>query len=127
MLGFSWKMFLPQKYKDPNNTPNPVTSALMDPNMTLAHVVHNVSTILLHQRIAYPPDEIKHLRLPSAFSADTCYIAASETCNITVKYLNQAIVTQAMAPIFSICVFTSAKILLGMRFHPISGCVPYLC
>lgn len=85
----------------------------MDPNMTLAHIVHNTSSIFLHQRIAYPSDELKHLRLPSTCSADTCYNAATETANITVKYLGQGIVTQTIAPLFSLCIFASAKALLS--------------
>ncbi|KAL2861956.1 hypothetical protein BJX68DRAFT_273974 [Aspergillus pseudodeflectus] len=106
-----WKMFLPTKWKDPNVNPNPATTA-MDPNMTLAHITHNTSSILLHQRIAYPRRAIRHLRLPNACSADTCFVAATETANITTKYLERAPVARVLAPHFAICVFVSARVLL---------------
>ncbi|KAF6803389.1 fungal specific transcription factor [Colletotrichum musicola] len=107
-----WKKFLPQRWKNPDDTHNPVTAAAMDPNMTLAHVAHNTSLIFLHQRVAYPSEEIKHLKLPSACSAETCFLSAVQTANISSKYLQQGIVTNAMAPLFSLCIFASAKILL---------------
>jgi hypothetical protein len=86
----------------------------MDPNMTLAHIVHNTASIFLHQKIAYSSPELGHLRLPSACSADTCCNAAIETSTIAAKYLQQDVVTRAIAPLFSLCLFISAKILLGM-------------
>ncbi|RSM14887.1 hypothetical protein CEP52_001101 [Fusarium oligoseptatum] len=83
-----WKMFLPQKWKDSNISRRP-TIINMDPNLTLAHITHNTSMILLHQQIAYPaPQWTTIVRMPSAHSAETCQIAASETATITQKYLN---------------------------------------
>uniref|UniRef100_A0A8H7N700 Xylanolytic transcriptional activator regulatory domain-containing protein n=1 Tax=Bionectria ochroleuca TaxID=29856 RepID=A0A8H7N700_BIOOC len=53
-----WKMFLPRKWSDPNRAPNTSTGPRdLDHNMTLAHVTHNTSMILLHHRIAYPPPD----------------------------------------------------------------------
>ena len=60
----------------------------MDPNLTLAHVTHNTSMILLHQHIAYPSPTLKQMiKLPSSCSAETCELAAIETSAITSKYL----------------------------------------
>ncbi|KAF2013160.1 hypothetical protein BU24DRAFT_493704 [Aaosphaeria arxii CBS 175.79] len=113
-----WKMFLPQRWKSPNNNPaSQVTSTAMDPNMTLAHITHNMSSILLHQRIGYPSDDLLHLNLPSACSADTCFVAATETANITTKYLNYAPARLVFAPHFAVCIFVSAKVLLLHSIH----------
>ncbi|KAH8893635.1 hypothetical protein GQ53DRAFT_780440 [Thozetella sp. PMI_491] len=105
-----WKLFLPQKWKDPNRAPNPTVA--MDPNMTLAHITHNTSLILLHQQIGYPRGELRQLRLPNTCSAETCLVAALETANITVNYLEHALVRRVIAPHFVVCVFVSAKTLL---------------
>ncbi|KAJ4184413.1 hypothetical protein NW767_013171 [Fusarium falciforme] len=112
-----WKMFLPQKWKNPSDNPIPAITTAMDPNMTLAHLTHNMSSILLHQRIAYPSKELRHLKLPNACSADTCYVAATETANITTKYLDHAVTRRVLAPHFAICVFVSAKVLLVHSLH----------
>ncbi|KAH7115110.1 fungal-specific transcription factor domain-containing protein [Dendryphion nanum] len=109
-----WKMFLPQRWKSPNNNPaSQVTSTAMDPNMTLAHITHNMSSILLHQRIGYPRDDLLHLNLPNACSADTCLVAA----NITTKYLGYAPARLVFAPHFAVCIFVSAKVLLVHSIH----------
>ncbi len=85
----------------------------MDQNLTVAHLSHNASTILLHQHIAYPPSEWNEVfKLPSACSAETCLLAAVETASIAQKYLRYAeddIVTGQ----FGFCVFIAARILLG--------------
>ncbi|KAF2798061.1 hypothetical protein K505DRAFT_346843 [Melanomma pulvis-pyrius CBS 109.77] len=82
-----WKMLLPQKWK----TNMERQSTLMDPNLTTAHVTHNASMILLHQLIGYPPLiwGFRH-RLPSSWSADTCYSAGIEIATITRNYLNHS-------------------------------------
>ncbi|RMZ84657.1 hypothetical protein DV737_g1160, partial [Chaetothyriales sp. CBS 132003] len=46
-----WKMLLPRKWKFDIAQ----QSSRMDPNLTLAHMTHNASMILLHQPIAFPP------------------------------------------------------------------------
>lgn len=106
-------MFLPQKWKDSNISRQPALIN-MDPNLTLAHVTHNTSMILLHQRIAYPQLEWAQIvKLPSTCSAETCQVAAVETANITEKYLRY---TPAHSPVnsqFTFCVFMSARVLLG--------------
>ncbi|KAH8201601.1 hypothetical protein TruAng_004207 [Truncatella angustata] len=105
-----WKMFLPEKWKDSNISRQP-TIVNMDPNLTLAHLSHNTSMILLHQRIAYPQSEWKNLvKLPSACSAETCQNAAIETQNIADKYLRHS-----NGPVnnqFTFCVFVAAIVLL---------------
>lgn len=86
----------------------------MDPNLTLAHVTHNTSMILLHQRIAYPdPKWPDSLKLPSFCSAETCQIAAVETTTITQKYLNHTSNYSPLADQYAFCVFISARVLLS--------------
>lgn len=107
-------MFLPQRWKDSNVSRQPAL-VNMDPNLTLAHVTHNTSMILLHQRIAYPePAWSKIVQLPSFCSAETCQIAAVETANITEKYLRYTDAHYPVANQFAFCVYVSARVLLGM-------------
>ncbi|KAF4183531.1 hypothetical protein CNMCM8060_003443 [Aspergillus lentulus] len=108
----SWKMFLPQKWKDTNISRQP-TVVTMDPNLTLAHITHNTSMILLHQRIAYPPPEwLEVVKLPTLSSAETCEAAAAETANITEKYLGNCPREGVVDSQFAFCVFVSARVLL---------------
>lgn len=106
-------MFLPPKWKDPS-VPPPETASFLDPNMSLAHVTHNTSMILLHQRIGYPESELRRLKLPSYYSAETCQSAAVETANITREFLASASPSMPVSPHFAFCAFVSAKALLGM-------------
>ena len=119
----SWKMFLPQRWKDSNVSRQP-DLVTMDPNLTLAHVTHNTSMILLHQRIAYPDSLLANtLRLPSFFSAEACQVAAVETASITKRYLDH---TPQFSPVitqFAFCVYVSARALLSMK-SPLS---PRMC
>lgn len=106
-------MFLPQKWKDSNVSPQP-TQINMDPNLTLAHVTHNTSMILLHQRVAYPPAEWTNIvQLPSVCSAETCHNAAIEIQNMTAKYLNNTPDGNPVTNQFVFCVFVAARALLG--------------
>ncbi|KAI8263700.1 Tropolone cluster transcription factor tropK [Colletotrichum sp. SAR11_239] len=108
-----WKMFLPQKWKDSNISRQPALIN-MDPNLTLAHVTHNTSMILLHQRIAYPEARWSNIvKLPSFCSAETCQIAAVETATITQKYLKYTPENSPATSQFAFCVFISARVLLG--------------
>jgi hypothetical protein len=87
----------------------------MDPNLTLAHITHNTSMILLHQRIAYPPLEWHEvLKLPTLSSAETCETAAAETANITKKFLDYSSLQSIVDSQFAFCVFVSARVLLGL-------------
>ncbi|KAF4941379.1 putative transcriptional regulatory protein [Colletotrichum fructicola] len=107
-----WKMFLPQKWKDSNISRQPALIN-MDPNLTLAHVTHNTSMILLHQRIAYPEARWSNIvKLPSFCSAETCQIAAVETATITQKYLKYTPENSPATSQFAFCVFISARVLL---------------
>lgn len=116
LTGLSWKMLLPQKWKDSNISRQP-TVITMDPNLTLAHITHNTSMILLHQRIAYPPLEWHEVvKLPTLSSAETCETAAAETANITKKFLNHSSLQSIVDSQFPFCVFVSARVLLGLYF-----------
>ncbi|KAK1969242.1 hypothetical protein LY78DRAFT_630224 [Colletotrichum sublineola] len=107
-----WKMFLPQKWKDSNISRQPALIN-MDPNLTLAHVTHNTSMILLHQRIAYPEARWSNIvKLPSFCSAETCQEAAIETTTITQKYLKYTPDKTPANSQFAFCVFISARVLL---------------
>lgn len=105
-----WKLFLPPRWKDSNISP--VTEVVdMDPNLTLAHITHNTSMILLHFPIAYPPKEWNaYIALPKECSAQTCELAAVETCNIVNKFLTHRVVFVNVQ--FAFCAFVAAKALL---------------
>lgn len=106
-------MFLPQKWKDSNISRQPALIN-MDPNLTLAHVTHNTSMILLHQQIAYPQTRWTSIvRLPSTCSAETCLVAATETATITQKYLKYTPESGPVHNQFAFCVFVTAKALLS--------------
>jgi hypothetical protein len=88
----------------------------MDPNMTLAHMTHNTSMILLHYPIAFPPAEWTNLiQIPSACSAETCQVAAVETAHIAEKFLRYTQIP-FVSPQFSFCVFVAGKALLGRQW-----------
>ncbi|CBF80524.1 hypothetical protein AN8426.2 [Aspergillus nidulans FGSC A4] len=105
-----WKMLLPQKW-----TVNVAQqgSTRMDPNLTLAHVTHNASMILLHQPIAFPlPEWPFKSRLPSLCSMDTCQAAAVEVASITNHYLKSSLPMSPLSSQFTFCVFIAARALL---------------
>lgn len=109
-------MFLPQRWKDSNISKEP-TFVHMDPNLTLAHITHNTSLILLHQCIAYPILRlVEKLKLASVASAETCQHAALETANIVQKYLQYTPFVAAMNAQFAFCTFISARVMLGRFF-----------
>jgi hypothetical protein len=136
-----WKMLLPKKWKAANPTSTTVRpkdtanqhglpsgsgeatelevdakcqTAVMDPNLTLAHITHNASMILLHQPIAFPPhDWTFRSRLPSSCSAETCQQAAVEIATITEQYLKVSPSTFPVYPQFSFCVYVAARLLLA--------------
>ncbi|KAE8382655.1 fungal-specific transcription factor domain-containing protein [Aspergillus bertholletiae] len=107
-----WKMFLPRRWKDSNISKEPAF-VHMDPNLTLAHITHNTSMILLHQCIAYPRANLADkLRQASVSSAETCQLAASETANIVQKYLQYTPFVGLVNAQFVFCAFISARVML---------------
>ncbi|KAH7159512.1 putative Zn(II)2Cys6 transcription factor [Dactylonectria estremocensis] len=105
-----WKMLLPQKWKVNMVQDSPLR---MDPNLTLAHVTHNTSMILLHQPIAFPPQDWPFkTRLPSLCSIDTCQAAAVEIATITDRYLKSASSESLISSQFAFCVYIAARVLL---------------
>ncbi|RSL51003.1 hypothetical protein CEP54_011647 [Fusarium duplospermum] len=109
-----WKMFLPKKWRDPNRAPDTSTGPHdLDHSMTLAHVTHNTSMILLHHRIAYPPSRQRQVvPLPSSCSAETCRLAATKTSNIAETWLRVCPEKIVVAPQIAFCTFISARLLL---------------
>ncbi|WPG98151.1 fungal-specific transcription factor domain-containing protein [Acrodontium crateriforme] len=106
-----WKLFLPERWKDSNVSKTPA-AVKMDPNLTLAHVIHNISLILLHQHIAYAPVALScAVNLPSASSSETCRQAAIEVASMTQKYLHYTKEMMVGAE-FVFCAFVAAKVLL---------------
>ena len=104
-----WKMLLPEKWKADMER----QSTRMDPNLTLAHVTHNVSMILLHQLIAYPPVHWGFRnRLPSVCSAEACSAAAAEIATITQNYLRYTPPTEPTNSQYAFCLFIAARVLL---------------
>ncbi|CAH0040205.1 unnamed protein product [Clonostachys rhizophaga] len=106
-----WKMFLPNQWKD-SGASREAMPGIMDPNMTAANATHNVSMILLHQKIAYPGPELAGIKLPSSCSAETCLSAAVETANICNQFLEQTTKEVLVTPQLGFCAFISARILL---------------
>ncbi|KAG9499405.1 hypothetical protein J7337_007861 [Fusarium musae] len=104
-----WKMFLPKKW----NFSVLRQASRMDPNLTLAHVIHNASTILLHQVIAWPRASWPfRKRLPSVWSADTCCSAGVEISTIARKYLESTPDSLPITSPFAFCLYIAAKMLL---------------
>lgn len=105
-----WKSDLPPEWREAtvrNIEPR------MDPNLTLAHLTHNASVILLHQFMAYPTGQLQAsvMKLPQNCSADKCVSAAKEIRIITQKYLIHN--TGITSPQFAFCLFVSARSLLA--------------
>lgn len=106
-----WKMFLPPRWKD-SDISQDREIVNMDPNLTLAHITHNTSMILLHHSIAYPPkDWSDYIALPKDCSAQTCQYAAVETANIVNKFLMHTMIPFVNTQ-FAFCTFIAAKVLL---------------
>lgn len=119
MATHSWKMFLPRRWKDSNISKEPAFIHF-DPNLTLAHITHNTSMILLHQSIAYPhASDLDKLKLASNASVETCQLASSETANIAQKYLQYTPFVGLVAPQFVFCTFISARAMLGEIHVPV--------
>lgn len=85
----------------------------MDPNLTLAHLTHNSSVVLLHQGVAYPLPEWQAtgIRLPSASSAETCMAAATEVAIIAEKFLQDS--QHVVSPQFAFCLFICGRMFLA--------------
>lgn len=112
-------MFLPRRWKDSNISKEPAF-VHMDPNLTLAHITHNTSMILLHQSIAYPRAIIlEKVKLASTASAETCQLAASETANIVQKYLQYTPFVGLVNHQFSFSTYLSARVMLSETFSGI--------
>jgi hypothetical protein len=106
-----WKIFLPSKWKD-SDISSDRSVVNMDPNLTLAHITHNASMILLHHPIAFPPRVWNnYVALPEECSAQTCELAAVETSNIVDKFLAHTPIPFVNAQ-FAFCAFVAAKALL---------------
>lgn len=105
-----WRAFLPPRWR---NACVLNQDGIMDPNLTLAHILHNTAVIQLHQAIAYPVAQWyqKHVKLPSDHSAETCVAAAREISNIATQFLAQT--TIVINPQFSFCLFVSGRVLLA--------------
>lgn len=106
-----WKLFLPQRWRD-SNISEDRTVINMDPNLTLAHITHNTSMILLHHPIAFPAKSWNdYVALPKECSAQTCELAAIETSNIVSKFLTYTSIPFVNVQ-FAFCAFVAAKALL---------------
>lgn len=107
MMLVRWKAFLPAKWQVATINAN----GGMDENLTLAHVTHNTSVLLLHHNVAYPLQDLKRfLRLSAKKSAHTCIVAALEISKITSKFLSHVSIT--LPPQFALCIFVASRTLL---------------
>ncbi|KAI5457551.1 fungal-specific transcription factor domain-containing protein [Mariannaea sp. PMI_226] len=105
-----WKTFLPARWQVAGID----ATGRMDENLTLAHITHNTSVIMLHQNIAYPDASFRH-RLPSQNAAKTCVAAAGEIATIAAKFIANSPVV--IPPAFSFCLFIAARVLLADSNH----------
>ncbi|KAK7203036.1 fungal-specific transcription factor domain-containing protein [Myxozyma melibiosi] len=110
-----WKANLPARWREVrlHPEPKPKFDPLMDQNLTLAHMTHNTSVILLHQFVAYPVAQwqlTSMMRSSQRSSADTCLAAAKEICNMTSRYLNA--MDGIVNPQFGFCLFVCGRMLL---------------
>lgn len=105
-----WKTFLPARWQVAGID----ATGKMDENLTLAHVTHNTSVIMLHQVMAYP-DAVLRSRLPTENAAKTCILAAGEIATIAAKFIANTIVV--IPPTLSFCLFIAARALLADANH----------
>ncbi|OAA58921.1 Transcription factor [Niveomyces insectorum RCEF 264] len=105
-----WKTFLPARWRVASIDMN----GLMDENLTLAHIMHNASVIMLHQNVAYPDAKFR-LHLPSQDAAKTCVAAAGEIATIAAKFIANS--TVIIPPTMSFCLFVAARALLAHANH----------
>ncbi|KAJ4854580.1 fungal specific transcription factor domain-containing protein [Trichoderma breve] len=91
-----WKTFLPTRWQVAGID----ATGKMDENLTLAHITHNTSVIMLHQVMAYP-DAVLRSRLPTENAAKTCILAA----------------VVVIPPTLSFCLFIAARALLADANH----------
>lgn len=105
-----WKTFLPARWQVAGID----ATGKMDENLTLAHITHNTSVIMLHQIIAYPDESFKH-RFPSQNAGKTCVLAAGEIATIARKFI--ANTTVVIPPAMSFCLFIAARVLLADSNH----------
>ncbi|KAK1731423.1 fungal-specific transcription factor domain-containing protein [Colletotrichum acutatum] len=105
-----WKIFLPEQWREACVLN---VDGIMDPNLTLAHLTHNSSVVLLHQGVAYPLPEWQAtgIRLPSASSAETCMAAATEVAIIAEKFLQDS--QQVVSSQFAFCLFICGRMFLA--------------
>ncbi|KAH7114268.1 hypothetical protein B0J11DRAFT_511008 [Dendryphion nanum] len=107
-----WKLFLPPRWKD-SNISSDIEVVDMDPNLTLAHITHNTSMILLHHTIAYPTKGWNdYIALPKECSVQTCELAAVEVANIVDKFITHRERIVFVNVQFAFCAFIAAKALL---------------
>lgn len=100
-----WKTFLPPKWQ----FASVIVDGKLDENLTLAHVTHNASVILLHQNVAFPPAEL-NITLMSHSSTQTCIAAATEITTIMTNFLTH--VAREVSPQFSFLIFVAARTFL---------------
>ena len=117
-----WKTLLSQKWKADMGAQH---TARMDPNLTVAHLLHNATVILLHQLVAFPPapdwpSDHSH-RLPSpgsssssssSSSAETCQAAAAEIAVIADNYLRRSSPTMPVSSLFAFCLYVAGRVCL---------------
>ncbi|KAK4063577.1 transcriptional regulator family: Fungal Specific TF [Trichoderma harzianum] len=105
-----WKTFLPTRWQVAGID----ATGKMDENLTLAHITHNTSVIMLHQVMAYP-DAVLRSRLPTENAAKTCILAAGEIATIAAKFISNTVVV--IPPTLSFCLFIAARALLADANH----------
>jgi hypothetical protein len=105
---------LPEKWREASVLNQ---DGIMDPNLTLAHIMQNTAVIQLHQCVAFPPAALRACRvaLPSTSSAETCISAAYEIGTIAQQFLQQS--SGITHPQLGFCLFIAGRVLLAHATH----------
>ncbi|KAK9489375.1 fungal-specific transcription factor domain-containing protein [Lipomyces doorenjongii] len=114
-----WKFDLPAQWREAKvkhmrkKDDERKNDALMDENLTLAHITHNTSVILLHQFVAYPIAswQVVFMKSSQRSSAETCIAATKEICHMTRRYLG--VMHGIVNPQFAFCLLVCGRMLLS--------------
>ncbi|KAA8913054.1 hypothetical protein TRICI_003302 [Trichomonascus ciferrii] len=108
----NWKKSLPPIWRNRDKKfLDKFGQVIQDPNLSLAHVTHNASVILLHQQVAFPLGFSNSGFIPYSQnnSLKICVSAATEILNAAEDFMNYN--PGVTNPQFSFCLFVSGRLL----------------
>lgn len=108
----NWKKSLPPIWRNRDKKfLSKFGKVIQDPNLSLAHVTHNASVILLHQQVAFPLGFSNSGFIPYSQnnSLKICVAAATEILNATEDFMNNN--PGVSNPQLSFCLFVAGRLL----------------